>query len=153
MERRERLILEIAEFRAAQQFQCRAARRSGLQASRALRTGSVAAKFTRTRSGETLHPARQPARQGLPLARFAGDRTELLPVLSPATSLRESVTHWWHANQLWIARALVVVPLLLELIYGTFLLPLLILTPILLLSTYIIYCSPRFRLQSKTNES
>src|ERR1044071_3128598 len=105
-----------------------------------------------TTSRETSHPARQPARQGLPLARFAGDRTELLPVLSPATSLRESVTHWWHANQLWIAWTLLVVPLLLELIYGTFLLPFLILTPISILATYFIYRSARSRLQSKTNE-
>ena len=105
-----------------------------------------------TTSRETSHPARQPARQGLPLAQFAGDRTELLPVLSPATSLRESVTHWWHANQLWIAWTLLVVPLLLELIYGTFLLPFLILTPISILATYLFYRSARSRLQSKTNE-
>ena len=105
-----------------------------------------------TTSRETSHPARQPARRGLPLARFAGDRTELLPVLSPATSLRESVIDWWHANQLWIAWTLLVVPLLLELIYGTFLLPFLIFTPISILATYLIYRSPRARLRSKTNE-
>ena len=105
-----------------------------------------------TTSRETSHPARQPARRGLPLARFAGDRTELLPVLSPATSLGESVIDWWYANQLWIAWTLLVVPLLLELIYGTFLLPLLIFTPISILATYLIYRSARARLRSKTNE-
>ena len=105
-----------------------------------------------TTSRETSHPARQPARQGLPLARFAGDRSELLPVLSPAASLRELLTQWWRANQLWIAWTLLVVPLVLELTYGTFLLPYLILTPISILATYLIYCSARSRLQSKTNE-
>jgi len=105
-----------------------------------------------TTSRETSHPARQPARQGLPLAQFAGDKAELLPVLSPAASLRELISHWWHVNQLWIAWTLLVVPLVLELIYGTFLLPFLVLTPISILATYLIYRSARSRLQSKTNE-
>ena len=104
-----------------------------------------------TRS-ETSHPARQPARQGLPLAQLTGDKAELLPALSPAASVRELLTHWWHANQLWIAWTLLLIPLLLELIYGTFLLPYLILTPISILATYFIYRSARSRLQSKTNE-
>ncbi|HEV8203100.1 MAG TPA: diguanylate cyclase [Pyrinomonadaceae bacterium] len=76
----------------------------------------------------------------------------MLPVLSPAASLRELISHWWHANQLWIAWTLLVVPLVLELIYGTFLLPFLVLTPISILATYLIYRSARSRLQSKTNE-
>jgi len=105
-----------------------------------------------TTSRETSHPARQPARQGLPLAQFAGDRAELLPALSPAATLRELISHWWHANQLFIAWTLLVVPLVLELIYGTFLLPFFILTPISILATYLIYRSARSRLQSKTNE-
>ena len=104
-----------------------------------------------TRS-ETSHPARQPARQGLPLAQLTGDKAELLPALSPAAFVRELLTHWWHANQLWIAWTLLLIPLLLELIYGTFLLPFLILTPISILATYLIYRCARSRLQSKTNE-
>ena len=107
--------------------------------------------MTPTRS-ETSHPARQPARQGLPLAQLTGDKAELLPALSPAASVRELLTHWWHANQLWIAWTLLLIPLLLELIYGTFLLPYLFLTPISILATYLIYRSARSRLQSKTNE-
>ena len=103
-------------------------------------------------SRETSHPARQPARQGLPLAQFAGDKAELLPALSPAASLRELISHWWHANQLWIAWTLLVVPLVLELIYGSFLLPYFVLTPVSILATYLIYRSARARLQSKTNE-
>ncbi len=47
---------------------------------------------------------------------------------------------------------MLVVPLVLELIYGTFLLPYLVLTPISILATYLIYRSARTRLQSKTNE-
>jgi diguanylate cyclase (GGDEF)-like protein/putative nucleotidyltransferase with HDIG domain len=66
--------------------------------------------------------------------------------------LRELISHWWHANQLFIAWTLLVVPLVLELIYGTFLLPFFILTPISILETYLIYRSARSRLQSKTNE-
>jgi diguanylate cyclase (GGDEF)-like protein/putative nucleotidyltransferase with HDIG domain len=103
-------------------------------------------------SRETSHPARQPSRNGLPLAQFAGDRVELLPTLSPAASLRDSLVEWWHTNLLWIAWTLLVVPLVLELIYGTFLLPYLVLTPISILATYLIYRSARARLQSKTNE-
>jgi len=53
---------------------------------------------------------------------------------------------------LWIAWTLLGVPLVLELIYGTFLLPYLILTPISILATYLIYRSARSRLQSKTGE-
>src|SRR5215207_4109039 len=101
---------------------------------------------------ETSHPACQPDRTGLPLAQFAGDRVDLLPALTPAASLRDSLAHWWHTNQLWIAWTLLVVPLVLELLYGTFLLPYLVLAPISILATYLIYRSARARLQSKTTE-
>src|SRR5215203_3173348 len=103
-------------------------------------------------SPETSHPARQPSRQGLSLAQFAGDRAELLPPLSPVSSVREWLGHWWHTNQLWIAWTLLVVPLVLELNYGTFLLPYILLTPVSILATYLIYRSARSRLQSKTDE-
>src|SRR3954451_4215624 len=105
-----------------------------------------------TTSSETSHPARQPDRLGLPLAQFTGERAELLPALSPVASVRQSLGHWWHTNQLWIGWTLLVVPLVLELIYGTFLLPYLLLTPVSILATYLIYRSARSRLQSKTNE-
>ncbi|HJT26241.1 MAG TPA: diguanylate cyclase [Pyrinomonadaceae bacterium] len=103
-------------------------------------------------SRQTSHPARQPDRIGLPLAQFTGESAELLPALSPVASVRASLGHWWHTNQLWIAWILLGVPLVLELIYGTFLLPYLILTPISILATYLIYRSARARLQSKTSE-
>ena len=102
-------------------------------------------------SRETSHPARQ-LRQGLPLAQFAGDRAELLPVLSPVPSVRESLAHWWRTNQLWISWTLLVVPLVLEIFYGTFPVAYLVLTPISILAAYLIYRSARSRLQSKTNE-
>jgi len=76
----------------------------------------------------------------------------LLPVLSPAPSLRESLAHWWLTNQLWISWSLLVAPLALELTFGTFLLPYLVLAPLSILATYLIYRSARIRLQSKTNE-
>src|SRR5689334_12673263 len=105
-----------------------------------------------TTSRETSHPARQPDRLGSPLAQFTGERAELLPALSPVASVRQALGHWWHTNQLWIAWTLLVVPLVLELIYGTFLLPYLLLTPVSILATYLIYRSARSRVQSKTNE-
>lgn len=66
--------------------------------------------------------------------------------------MRESISRWWLTNQLWISWILLIVPLALELIYGTFLLPFLILAPVYILATYLIYRSVRSRLQSKTAE-
>jgi diguanylate cyclase (GGDEF)-like protein/putative nucleotidyltransferase with HDIG domain len=110
-------------------------------------------------SSETSHPARQPSRHGLPLAQFVGDGTELLPVLSPTNqlwltgaSLRDGIAHWWLTNQLWIVWTLLLVPLALELIYGTFLFPYIVLSPISIFATYLICRSARSRVQSKTNE-
>src|ERR1041385_1562269 len=101
-------------------------------------------------SRETSHPARQPSRQGVPLAQFAGDRAELLPALSPAASLREALVQWWQTNQLWFSWSLLIVPLVLELLYGALLLPYLV--PISIGATYLIYRCARARLQSKTSE-
>src|SRR5215216_2904915 len=101
---------------------------------------------------ETSHPARQPDRIGLPLAQFTGERADLLPALSPVASTREWLGHWWLANQLWISWTLLVVPLVLQVLYGTYLLPCLLLTPLSVLATYLIYRSARARLQSKTTE-
>jgi diguanylate cyclase (GGDEF)-like protein/putative nucleotidyltransferase with HDIG domain len=66
--------------------------------------------------------------------------------------LRESLTQWWLSNQLWISWALLVVPFALEIIYGTRLLPYLILAPITLFATYLIYRNASARLRVKTNE-
>jgi len=67
-------------------------------------------------------------------------------------SLRDGLAHWWLTNQLWISWSLLVLPLALELIYGTFLLPYIVLAPISIIATYLIYRSARTRLQTKTNE-
>jgi hypothetical protein len=61
--------------------------------------------------------------------------------------VRESLAHWWHINQLWISWTLLVVPLVLEIFYGTFPFAYLVLTPISILATYLIYRSVRARLQ------
>ena len=74
----------------------------------------------------------------------------MLPALSPAASLRESLAQWWLTNQLWFSWSLLLVPLILELIYGAFLLPYLV--PISILATYLIYRGARARLHAKTNE-
>jgi diguanylate cyclase (GGDEF)-like protein/putative nucleotidyltransferase with HDIG domain len=66
--------------------------------------------------------------------------------------VRDSLAHWWLTNQLWISWTLLVVPLMLEILYGTFPLTYLFLTPISILATYLIYRSARARLQLKTNE-
>jgi diguanylate cyclase (GGDEF)-like protein/putative nucleotidyltransferase with HDIG domain len=66
--------------------------------------------------------------------------------------LRESLTQWWLSNQLWISWSLLVVPFALEIIYGTRLLPYLILAPITLFATYLIYRNASARLRVKTNE-
>ena len=66
--------------------------------------------------------------------------------------MRDSLAQWWLTNQLWIAWSFLVVPLALELIYGSRLLPYLVLTPVSILATYLIYRSARARVQSKTNE-
>lgn len=67
-------------------------------------------------------------------------------------SLRASVGQWWLANQLWISWTLLAIPLALEIIYGTHLLPYLILAPITLVATYLIYRNTSARLRAKTDE-
>ena len=83
----------------------------------------------------------------------------MLPALSPAnplpavrTSLRAGAAEWWVTNQLWLAWALLLIPLALELIYGTFPAPYLLLAPTSIIATYLIYRSARVRVQTKTNE-
>jgi len=67
-------------------------------------------------------------------------------------SLRDGLAQWWKTNQLWVLWTLLLVPLVLELAYGTFPVLYLVLVPISVLGTYLIYCSAKARLQSKTNE-
>ncbi|HKR14173.1 MAG TPA: diguanylate cyclase [Pyrinomonadaceae bacterium] len=68
------------------------------------------------------------------------------------TSVRELVVQWWLSNQLWISWSLLAVPLALEIIYGTRLLPFLFLVPITITATYLIYRNGNARLRSKNDE-
>lgn len=68
------------------------------------------------------------------------------------TSLRDGLVQWWFTNQLWIVWALLLVPLALELAYGTFPFLYLVIVPVSILATYLIYRSAKARLQAKTNE-
>ncbi|HEU4711870.1 MAG TPA: diguanylate cyclase [Pyrinomonadaceae bacterium] len=68
------------------------------------------------------------------------------------TSVWEAVLQWWLTNQLWISWSLLLVPLVLEILYGTHLLPFLILVPITIFATYLMYRSGSARLRSKNEE-
>src|SRR5688500_14475240 len=86
-----------------------------------------------------------PARSNSNHPALVGDRREL-------SALRQAFTQGWLIHQLWISWGLLLVPLPLEIIYGTHSLPYLILAPITLAATYLIYRNTSARLRSKTNE-
>jgi diguanylate cyclase (GGDEF)-like protein/putative nucleotidyltransferase with HDIG domain len=67
-------------------------------------------------------------------------------------SVREVISQWWLSNQLWICWTLLLIPLALEIIYGTHLLPYLFLVPITVLATYLIYRNGNARLRAKNEE-
>ncbi len=67
-------------------------------------------------------------------------------------SVREVLSQWWLSNQLWICWGLLLVPLTLEIIYGTHLLPYVFLVPITILATYLIYRNGNARLRAKAEE-
>ena len=67
-------------------------------------------------------------------------------------SLRDALVQWWLANQLWILWVLLLAPLALEVVYGTFPVIYLLLVPISIFATYLIYRSAKTRLQVKTDE-
>ena len=69
-----------------------------------------------------------------------------------ASSLRDTFEQWWFVNQLRVLWVLLIVPLVLELIYGTFPLLYFILVPVSIFATYLIYRSTRTRLQAKADE-
>lgn len=68
------------------------------------------------------------------------------------TSVRDALLQWWLSNQLWISWSLLLIPLVLETIYGTHLLPFLVLVPITMFATYLMYRSGSARLRSKNEE-
>lgn len=67
-------------------------------------------------------------------------------------SVREVISQWWLSSQLWLCWTLLLVPLALEIIYGTHLLPYLFLAPITIFATYLIYRSGNARLRAKAEE-
>ena len=67
-------------------------------------------------------------------------------------SVREVFSQWWLSSQLWICWTLLLVPLALEIVYGTHLLPFLFLVPITILATYLIYRNGNARLRAKNEE-
>ena len=68
------------------------------------------------------------------------------------SSLRDSLAQWWFTNQLLVLWSLLLIPLVLELAYGTFPLLYLVLIAFSILVTYLIYRRTKTRLQAKTDE-
>jgi diguanylate cyclase (GGDEF)-like protein/putative nucleotidyltransferase with HDIG domain len=85
-------------------------------------------------------------------ARSNSNHPSLLGAPRESLFWRESFTQWWLTNQLWISWTLLAVPLAIEITYGTRLVPYLILAPITLIATYLIYRNTSARLRAKTEE-
>lgn len=79
-------------------------------------------------------------------------RSEITHPQVVRTSVRDAMVQWWLSNQLWISWSLLAVPLALEIIYGTRLLPYLFLVPVTILATYLIYRNGSARLRVKSDE-
>ena len=67
-------------------------------------------------------------------------------------SLRDSLGQWWFSNQLRVLWLLLIVPLTIELVYGSFPRLYFVLVLISILATYLIYRSAKSRLQAKADE-
>ena len=83
--------------------------------------------------------------------RFESNHLEVVKA-SLRAFLRDSLVQWSFSNQLPVLWSLLLVPLALEVAYGTFPFLYLFLVPISILATYLIYRSAKIRLQAKTNE-
>lgn len=68
------------------------------------------------------------------------------------TSVRDAIAQWWLSNQLRICWSLLAIPLAIEILYGTYLLPFLFLVPITIFATYLIYRNGSARLRAKNDE-
>src|SRR5687767_13106588 len=79
-------------------------------------------------------------------------RFQASPQMVVQNSLRDSLAHWWITNQRSVLWSLLLVPLVLELAFGTFPSLYLVVVPISILGTYLIYRSAEARLQTKTDE-
>ena len=75
--------------------------------------------------------------------------------LTAASSLSKAILDWWHSNQFWLSWTMLIAPLAVAMIYGTlfqYLFPYLFISPLSILSAYLIYRSATRRLNSKTDE-
>ena len=79
-------------------------------------------------------------------------RFQSSPQMVVQNSLRDGLAQWWITNQLWVLWSLLLVPLVLELAFGTFPFLYVVLVPVSIFGTYLIYRSAKTRLQAKTNE-
>jgi diguanylate cyclase (GGDEF)-like protein/putative nucleotidyltransferase with HDIG domain len=82
-------------------------------------------------------------------------RSESTRLSMMGPSVRDGCIEWWRLNQLWISWALLLVPLVLAMIYGTVvrpLLPYLFVSPLAILSAYLIHRGATTRLNSKACE-
>src|SRR5262245_22407177 len=74
---------------------------------------------------------------------------------SSVLTLRDSLRAWWQKNQLVFSWSLLVAPLTIAMLYGTIfqpLLPYLIVSPLAVFASYLIYRSTISRLRTKTSE-
>jgi len=83
--------------------------------------------------------------------RFESNHLRVVQV-SPHAFLSDTLRQWWSSNQLWILWVLLIVPLAIELTYGAFPLLYVVLVPISIFVTYLIYRSAKSRLQVKADE-
>jgi diguanylate cyclase (GGDEF)-like protein/putative nucleotidyltransferase with HDIG domain len=81
-------------------------------------------------------------------------RPEINDLTAPS-SLSKSILDWWHSNQFWLSWTMLIAPLAAATLYGTlfnYLVPYLFISPVSILSAYLIYRSASGRLNSKTDE-
>lgn len=85
-------------------------------------------------------------------SRFESNHLSVAQVSLRAPSLLDNLENWWCANQLRALWVLLIVPLTLEIIYGSFPRLHFVLVLVSIFATYLIYRSARTRLQAKADE-
>jgi diguanylate cyclase (GGDEF)-like protein/putative nucleotidyltransferase with HDIG domain len=84
--------------------------------------------------------------------RFESNHLPVARVSPCAPSLFAGLGQWWFANQLRVVWVLLIVPLTIELVYGSFPRLYFVLVLISIFATYLIYRSAKTRLQAKADE-
>jgi diguanylate cyclase (GGDEF)-like protein/putative nucleotidyltransferase with HDIG domain len=85
-------------------------------------------------------------------SRFESNHLPVARVSLCAPSLFAGLGQWWFANQLRVVWVLLIVPLTIELVYGSFPRLYFVLVLISIFATYLIYRSAKTRLQAKADE-